>query len=151
MEPEFVQRPAFTLVGIKYRGKNEQGEIPQLWNAFMDSMKDIPRIVNPQVCYGAQNNFNEATGEFDYLAAYEVPEDSQPPAGMETWPVTAGHYAVFRTTLPDIMQTYEYIYGTWMPQSGYQRASGVEFELYDDTFNSQDPTSTLSLYVPLTK
>ena len=28
-EPKTLTKPAFTVIGMKYRGKNEHGEIPQ--------------------------------------------------------------------------------------------------------------------------
>jgi predicted transcriptional regulator YdeE len=34
-EPKIVSKPAFTIVGLKYRGKNEGNEIPALWQTFM--------------------------------------------------------------------------------------------------------------------
>ena len=40
-------------------------------------------------------------------------------------------------------------YQQWLPTSGYQRAAGPEFELYDEKFNPQDPTATLYLCVPI--
>lgn len=150
MEPiQIVQRPALTLVGLKYRGKNQNNEVPQLWGQFMARFHEIDRIIDPGVCYGAQDNFDNASGEFDYLAAYEAPPDSPIPAGMERWQIDANEYAVFPTTLATIHQSYDAIYGTWLPQSGYRRAPGAEFELYDETFQADDPHSTFYLYVPL--
>ena len=40
-------------------------------------------------------------------------------------------------------------YQQWLPQSGYKRAAGAEFELYDEKFNPQDPAATLYLCVPI--
>ena len=40
-------------------------------------------------------------------------------------------------------------YQQWLPQSGYKRAIGPEFELYDEKFNPQDPASMLYRYVPI--
>lgn len=149
MEPKFVQKPAFTVVGVVHRGPMGNPDIPKLWGVFNHHMADIPNIINPRVCYGAQDHFDEATGEFDYLAACETPPGSRAPEGMHVWDVAAANYAVFPTTLATIHDSYHYIYGTWLPQSGYQRASGVEFELYDESFNPDDPNSTFYLYVPV--
>ena len=46
MEPEFVTKAAFTVIGMKYRGKPEGDDIPQLWRAFGARMADIQDAVN---------------------------------------------------------------------------------------------------------
>jgi predicted transcriptional regulator YdeE len=33
-----------------------------------------------------------------------------------------------------VEDTYEYIYQTWLPQSGYQLAGNIDFEYYDQDF-----------------
>ncbi len=34
MEPKIISKPGFTLLGLRYYGKNEHGEISQLWGQF---------------------------------------------------------------------------------------------------------------------
>ncbi len=41
MEPKFDRRPAFTVAGLKYRGQNEEDEIPQLWNVLKGEMSFV--------------------------------------------------------------------------------------------------------------
>ncbi len=151
MEPQIVTKPAFTVVGMKYHGQNKHNEIPQLWGEFMQHTAKIAHIVNPDLCYGACGAMNEETGEFDYLAAFEVGEETAVPANMERWEIPANEYAVFTCTLPTIHATFDYIYGKWLPQSAYKRAPGAEFELYDETFDPNDPDSLLYLYIPVQK
>ena len=42
-----------------------------------------------------------------------------------------------------------FIYETWLMQSDYQRAPGPEFELYDENFDPEDPSSEMYFYVPV--
>jgi len=149
VEPKIVGKPAFTVAGIKYRGKNEQNEIPRLWESFVARMQEIRNAVNPAVCYGVCDNMDGETGEFDYLAAVEVTDDADLPDGMVAWAIPAQTYAVFTCTLPTIAKAYEHIYQTWLPASKYKRACGPEFELYDADFDHQQPESKLHLYVPV--
>ncbi|MEZ4646033.1 MAG: GyrI-like domain-containing protein [Chloroflexota bacterium] len=151
MEPKIVTKPAFAIVGMKYHGENKGNEIPQLWNEFMQHTTAIEHVVNPEMCYGACANLDEATGEFDYLAAFEVSANTAVPAGMARWDVPANTYAVFSCTLPTIQAAFANIYNTWLPNSAYERAPGPEFELYDETFDPQDPNSTFYIYVPVQK
>ena len=148
MEPKIVSKPAFTVVGLKYRGKNENGEIPQMWGTFSPRMVEILHKANPDVCYGVCGHM-EASGEFDYVAGFEVSSAAQVPDGMVSWALPASKYAVFTCTLPTIGQAFEYIHKTWLPQSGYEAASSPEFELYDDSFNPQDDNSELYIYIPI--
>ncbi len=151
MDPKIITKSAFTIVGMKYHGQNKHNEIPQLWGEFMPHTAEIERVVNPNICYGACGAMDEKTGEFDYLAAFEVGEEAAAPEGMERWNIPANEYAVFTCTLPTIHATFDHIYGEWLPQSPYKRAPGAELELYDETFDPNDPDSILYLYIPVQK
>jgi AraC family transcriptional regulator len=148
-EPIITSKAAFTIVGMKYRGKNEKNEIPQLWDQFMTREGEIEEKLNPHLCYGVEDNFDENTHEFDYVAAFEVPGDAEAPEGMVKWEVPAQSYAVFTCTLPTIREAYDTAYRSWLPQSGYQRAAGPEFELYDQDFDPRVPSSKMYLYIPI--
>jgi AraC family transcriptional regulator len=148
MEPQIVKKPAITLVGLQVHGKLEGMDIKSLWNTFGPRMAEI-KGANPAVCYGAMDHYSEATGEFDYLAACAAQSAAAAPVGMVSWSVPAQTYAVFPCTLPQIGEAWMTAYQQWLPQSGYRRAAGPEFELYDEKFNPQDPASVLYLCVPI--
>ena len=148
MEPQIVKKPAMTLVGMQLHGKLEGMDIKSLWNGFGPRMAEI-KDGDPNVCYGAMDNYSEATGEFDYLAACEAKSAAALPAGMVSWNIPAQTYAVFSCTLPQVGEAWMAAYQQWLPTSGYQRAAGPEFELYDEKFNPQDAASVLYLCVPI--
>jgi AraC family transcriptional regulator len=148
MEPQIVEKPALTLVGLKLHGKLEGMDIKGLWSGFGPRMAEI-KDGNPNACYGAMDNYDEATGEFDYLAACEAKNAAKVPTGMVSWIVPAQTYAVLPCTLPQIGEAWTTVYQQWLPTSGYQRAAGPEFELYDEKFNPQDPAAVLYLCVPV--
>lgn len=147
MEPEIKSKPAFTVVGMKYRGKNKDKEIPQLWFKFGPRMNEIKRRIGP--AYGVTDNYNEESGEFDYVAGIEVDSSADIPEGMVSIDVPEQTYAVFTSTLPKLFETYHQFYESWLPQSGYNRADGPELELYDETFNPADENSVLYIYIPV--
>ena len=60
-------------------------------------------------------------------------------------------YAVFSCTIPTIRETYQDIYGIWLPTSGYVRAPGPELELYGEAFDARDPASVFDVYIPVLK
>ena len=149
MEPKIVHKDGFTVVGPKYHGKNENNEVPQLWGTFGTRRDEIKNVVNGYVAYGINANMDAETGEFDYVAGYEVSSAENVPEGMACFEVPGGEYAVFTTTLPKLGETFQYAYQTWLPQSGYQHADGPDFELYDEYFNPQDPESQLGIYIAI--
>ena len=106
MEPKIVTKPAFTVVGMKYRGRNEQNEIPQLWERFMPRAQEVTPKANPRQYYGVMDNFDEKTREFDYLAGFEVDGASKVPSGMESWQVPEQTYAVFPCNLKSIKEAF---------------------------------------------
>ena len=149
MEPKIVSRPAFTVVGMKYRGKNENNEVPQLWGKFWPRNNEIQHKVNPQMTYGVLGNKDDNTGEFDYVAGFEVDSMADIPEGMVSWEVPEQTYAVFTCTLPTLMETFQYIFKTWLLRSAYEFADGPEFELYDENFDPEDENSEVYVYIPV--
>ena len=149
MKAEIVSKPAFAVVGLVYHGKNEKQEIPQLWGEFGPRFGEVKGVINADVCYGVCDNFDQNSGEFDYAAVLEVSDDAGVPEGMVRWEIPAQTYAVFECTLPTIGETFDHIHKTWFPQSGYQRASGPEFELYDKDFDPNNPRSKMQIYIPV--
>lgn len=153
MEPKIITKPAFKVVGMKYRGANQHNEIPQLWNKFGPHMHEVRHAKNPDTSYGVMDNYDRVSGEFDYIAAVEVEnstEDSaSPEEGMVTKTIPAQTYVVFPCSLSTIAQTYDKIYHKWMPDAGYRRAEGPEFERYDEDFEPGNPNSEMDLYIPI--
>ena len=149
MEERITSKPAFTVVGLKYHGKNENEEIPQLWQKMGPRFSEITDVLDEEVCYGVCHNLDEGTGEFDYLAVLEVSGDGEVPDGMVRWEIPEQTYAVFECTLPTIGQTFDYIHKTWFPQSNYKRAPGPELERYDEDFDPNNPSSVMQVWIPV--
>ena len=149
MDPEIVERPAFNIVGLKYRGKNENQEIPQLWRQYGERWKEIKHVVNRDVAYGVMDHYDVNSGEFDYVAAMEVGQLEAIPEGMVGWEIPEQTYAIFPCTLPKIKEVYDYALHTWLSESAYEHTGGIEFELYDENFDPQDPNSEFYYYMPI--
>ncbi len=149
MDPQIVERPALTLMGMVYHGKLNGEAIARLWNTFGPRMSELRHSIDPQVSYGVMANYDMASEEFDYVAACEVNSPLDLPAEMACLEIPAATYAVFRCTMGQIGPTYGYIMGTWLPQSGYRHAGGPEFEEYGPTFDPADPASEFGIYIPI--
>ena len=149
MEPKIVKRSAFTVVGVKYRGRNENNEIKQMWQDFGPRMLEIQHKVDAYTALGVCANIDHETGEFDYVAGFEVEDAAVIPAGMVSIEIPEATYAVFATTLPAIGQTFDNAHQEWIPQSRYRPTGGTELEVYDEEFDPQDPTSTFEICIPV--
>jgi AraC family transcriptional regulator len=149
MELKIVERSGFTVLGMHYGGKNENNEIPQLWQALGPRTGEVENMADDTAAYGISANMDIETGEFDYIAGFEVSGTEAVPEGMVAFEVPGGRYAVFTTTLSQIGETFHNAYHTWLPQAGHQPTGGPEFELYDEQFDPQDPNSEFDLYVPI--
>jgi predicted transcriptional regulator YdeE/DNA-binding transcriptional MerR regulator len=148
MEPKIVTKPAFTLVGLRYFGRNENNEIPALWDRLNPRWHEFN---NQADCYayGLCTDMNDE-GEFEYVAGIAVTDASHVPEGMVIRQVPGATYAVFETKLQGIHQVYEYAMNTWLPQSNYERGNSPDFELYDESFDPANPEeSKLYVYIPI--
>lgn len=153
MQPMIVTKPAFTVVGFKYHGKNENQEIKGVWDVFNTRVDELLAAASGiGQAYGVCSSAIEPDGSFDYLAGLEVQAIAELPEGMEQWVVPEQTYAVFPCKLATIGEAYRYAFEEWLPQSGYRRADGPDFEYYDETFDVADAAnSQLYVYVPITK
>jgi AraC family transcriptional regulator len=147
MEPQIIDRAGMTVVGMKHRGRNEHNEIPHLWEQFAPRMAEVSSI--SPAAYGLMYNYDPATGEYDYLAGVQVDSSAVVPEGMASWEVPAGTYAVFPCTLNTIRQTFDHIYNTWLPNSGYERTDAPEFEYYGADYDPNDDDSPMYVYIPV--
>jgi len=149
LQPQFVTKPAFIVVGLLIHTKPMTPEIPQLWDQLVPRMGEIQHLAEPGVSYGLMDHFDQKIGALDYMAGNAVEKVVELPAGMTHWNVPANTYAVFEARLATIGETFDYIYNSWLPTSGYQQAAGPYFERYGGTFSPADPR--LSIYIPVEK
>ena len=152
MVVQIISKAAFTVVGAKYRGKNEHNEIPRLWDKeYLPRMAEIKHRSELNVSYGLMGNYDPQSGEYDYVAGADVSDATDIPQGMVVWQVPTLTYAVYPCILLEIGAAWDYMYQTWLPNSSYQHAEGPEFEYYGVEFTtSTDPAKArMYLYVPI--
>ena len=154
MQPTIKDMPGFIVVGMEYVGKNQHREISQLWEVFNPRRGEIPHLVQPLVAFGV-TGVMRPDGTFSYLAGYAVSAVEQLPAGMTAVTVPPARYAVFTHRGPlfgvphDLDATYQYIYHSWLPASGFKRANTPAFEWYDERFEWDSAESEMDIYIPL--
>lgn len=98
IEPQIVEYGPYRVVGMQYLGKNENGEITEMWggkDGFISRMNEIQPLTGECITYGLCRCRPGVTdGSFDYVAAAPVAEDAPIPEGMVEASIGAHTYAV---------------------------------------------------------
>ena len=166
MEPRIVRKESFKVVGMEItttlKSNWANRDIAKLWTRFHARMDEIVNRTNPPVAYGICGNVAEEPSppektedtEYTDLVSVEASGFDDIPEGMTGRTIPERTYAVFTHKGPlfpnHLQQTYDYIYGTWVPQSGYELDGGFDFEFYDERFTTvDDDASELDIYVPI--
>jgi AraC family transcriptional regulator len=134
-------------------------DIPHFFEDFFSRQmtEKIPGIKNPGTFYGIYTNL-DVHNNFKFTIGYETGElnnlsyDPADPADqLDTHVIPPRNYAVFtaKGVMPEkLVNTWHYIYGNWLPNSIYERETGLDFEVYDYRF-SNGPDSEVDIYIPL--
>ena len=111
----------------------------------MESNRTYP-LTEPGVAYGVMQ-LDRSSGVLRYMAG--EPSGAEPLEGMTVWPVAPGEYAVFEATLENVSQVFAEIYGTWLPNSGFERGEGPDLERYGREFGLDN--SRFEVLIPIRK
>jgi AraC family transcriptional regulator len=150
-----ITRNKILFIGLKNRTtmqrKQNEIDIPKFWNdfSFSNSIADIPNKVNSS-SMGIYCNW-DIDENFDILTGAEVSSIKEIPNGFTSYEMPAMRYMVFTAvgnSNAEILAAWNFIYGVWMPQTGYERGFSDDFDLFDDRFlHPTNPTS--EIYIPL--
>jgi len=152
-EPRFVKKDSFNVIGVNCKSDPSQS-LHKLWQSFGERYAEIPNVTDPgrayQVCVFEAPS---PTEEYTFIAGMEVSDISQVPPAMITHRVPAAEYAVFEHhgSLEKMHQSYEYIFGVWLQENGYQMAEADSLEIYDERFNPQSSDSIFEIWIPIVK
>ncbi len=155
-----MQPTIFTLTEKKLVGKqltmslanNRTGE---LWAGFMPHRRELQQatgldLVSLQVYPAGYFEHFAPQNEFVKWAAVEVSSFENLPKGMESFTMPGGLYAVFHykgaSNDPSIFQ---YIFGEWLPQSGYLLDDRPHFEVLGEKYRNNDPDSEEDIWIPI--
>lgn len=154
--PEIKTIAPKKLIGQRINTSIANNNIAALWRGFMPKRHEVTNAVNTDLIsmsvYASPayfSSFNPAT-MFDKWAAVEVENFNQVPAGMETYELPGGLYAVFHYKgLPTDTGIFQYIFAQWLPQSGYVLDDRAHFEVLGDKFKRDSAESEEDIYIPV--
>ena len=156
-QPKIVEIPERKLVGVRAETSLAQNKTPVIWQQFMPRRNEIKSIANNDL-YSMRiyDNFNPKTFTpetlFEEWAAIEVTEFRDVPEGMITHIVTGGKYSVFihKGIAGDFPKVAQYIFGTWLPMSGYKLDNREHFAIMGEKYLGHDnPDSAEEIWVPI--
>jgi AraC family transcriptional regulator len=157
IQPRFVSKAAFTVLGMTCRTTMQNNVIPQLWGDFNKRCKELKHTVQPDTCLGicmSEPNVEMTENTpFIYLAGMEVSKVESIPEGMTVKEIPAADYAVFEHhgSLETLHATYDALYSGWFSASEYTQHGDYDFELYDERFEFGSPESIMEIWVPIKK
>ncbi len=146
IEVEIFPMMGFTAVGMQYTG-DDPAELMVLWETFVQRIDEIHGCAAGDDGYGVMIDYDEATGEFSYLAAVAVDTAGTVPEGMMSVDISPGAYAVFTFRFDKLDIIFDFVYGEWLPQSGFTHADGYDFEFYPENFLHSEEGVLMQLYV----
>lgn len=158
-----MRQPRIELLpGKKLRGKRmvmslTNNQTGQLWRSFMENRGEIQNPVGADLyslqVYG-DSYFNNFTPQAEFIkwAAIEVADFDAEADGMEDFTLDAGEYAVFDYKGSGSDPTiFQYIYQTWLPQSGYILDNRPHFEVLGEKYKNDHPDSEEEIWIPIRK
>lgn len=157
IKPVIKVIPEIKVVGIKGKTTLENNILPDLWKTFNENISKVMDKKEPIKGYGIcendkpYNQFGENV-EYSEIVAVEVTSFDHIPEKMVTKVIKKGKYAVFthKGSLDKLQETYEYIWGTWIPSSKVELDIRDDFEIYDERFKGRDnPLSEIDICIPI--
>ena len=149
-EPRFEHGQFLLIAGLGGRFTQDTTDgIPALWEKFIPHLGKIPGQKN-EVTFGVCCNA-DGKGGFEYIAGVEISKLDDLPEQYRWIEVQPQDYAVFehKGSLDQLPETFQYIWKTWLPQSGREAADAPEFERYSADFNPATGDGVLEIWLPL--
>jgi len=156
MEPKIVSRDKELAVGMGGGfAPKSTNEIGELWGQFVKRMSEIESAKHDYslgICCPAHPQIEMRNSDcFVYIAAVPVEAAGTVPQGMVQVEIPGGRYAVFthKGPISELAHTIDFIWGTWIPKSEYEKREGPDFELYDERFDPETLAGEIDIYVPV--
>jgi AraC family transcriptional regulator len=159
MNPNFKTISHIKIIGMNQNMSFADNRTAVLWKSFMPRRKEIINPVNNDLIsmqvYDRDFDFNlpDPHRIFTKWAGIEVHNFDQVPDSMDTFVIPPGDYAIFihRGSASTGIQTFQYIFGTWLPGSGYVVDSRPHFEVLGEKYKHEDPDSEEEIWIPVYK
>lgn len=123
------------------------------WTNLLKYENKIKHRINGQY-YGLMlspsGNFIESNLSYVAGAAVSVPDDDLSEMFSFTFPAQkVAMFEVFAGTENNLARTIDYIYGYWLPNSGYTRGRGNDYEFFENVEDFSNPNLRSKYILPI--
>ncbi len=157
MIPEIKTLAPKTLAGKKMEMSFAENKTPELWKSFVPLKGTIAGALSNDL-YSLQvyppgfDIFNpDPFMMFEKWALVEVSDKASIPEQMLSVHLPGGLYAVFKYkgNPAEARKVFQYIFGLWLPQSGFLLDSRPHFEVLGAKYKNNDPESEEEIWIPV--
>ena len=153
LKPVRTEMDPFYVAGVITLIKENESDIPELWEIFANELEGMNHSVKPANYYGIAIYPEdwEVIGHF-YLAAVQVEYPAVDRSALVVKQIPALQCAKFihKGPLKDLRLSLDYVYHTWMPKSGKRLARPLEIERYGHWFRGPDwEESETEILIPI--
>jgi len=155
MQPRIENFKGKKLIGKRLIMSLADNKTGELWKSFMTRRKEITNnstndLISMQIFNPTHFVDFNLSNEFEKWAATEVLNFDDVPSDMETFTLTSGLYAVFDYKgSSDDNSIFQYIFGTWIPDSNYILDDRPHFEVLGEKYRNADPNSEEEIWIPI--
>ncbi len=151
-DPPIVDLPKCTIGAYRYHGRDTQA-IGRVWDLFWQYASESDPFRDRSEFFGVCRHDVESDGEhgFDYYAGAVLHGDRNVPKGMTMTTLPSSSYFLFshRGGPSTIGNTYEKIYGWWLPRADQIPSAAYDVLRVDSRFRGADDAGTLEILVPV--
>ncbi len=157
LQPSLYTQRALKLVGMRTQffgvdseKNNLANKLPTLWDTFLKRADEIVGRV-PELFYGVVQQQAADSDVLEYCAAVEVSDLGFAPKGMVEFTVPSTQYAKFahRGAVSGVDQTVNYVYSSWLLNSGMQHTLGCDLEFYGPEYHPTSEESVMHYAIPV--
>lgn len=155
-EPRIVELTSKKLIGMSLEMSRVEDRTAELWRGFMRRRQEVTNrssqgFISMQVFPGGPSQLADPVARFTKWAVVEVDAFENIPAGMSSYTLRSGTYAVFRHVGPaSDLSTFMYIFNEWLPSSGrYELDDREHFEVLPPGYDARDPNAEEEIWIPV--
>jgi predicted transcriptional regulator YdeE len=149
MQPDFINREAFSVMGILNRIDPMTADYQAIWGGQFGPVHDqVKAQSTDQGCYGVYFATDEP-GMADMLAGMAVGAVADVPEGLVLREVPTATYAVFECAMDALGPTWAAIYEEWLPASDQYEEDETKACLEYFPPGAEDGRAPVLIHVPV--
>src|SRR5690606_19664699 len=136
-----IEKPSMILIGLAtnvtlFNVQHNRTTINLAAN-FLERKAEVVNCINKREVFGISTdpeNYNPDTDPFEFFIGVEVSTTENIPNEMVVRQIPASTYVVFSFKGPseNAGAVHDYLYSTWLKESGYELAGLYNIEIYDE-------------------